>query len=111
MDGPTLPKIAEGPVAMRTLGWPDYALIDSGDGRKLERYGRHRVVRPEPQCLWRPQLTTGDWAGADAVFDPDGDEDDGRWRFSGAPLAPFELGWRGVKFWGRFTPFRHLGFF
>ena len=96
---------------MRTTGWADYALIDSGGGRKLERYGKHLVVRPEPQCLWRPVLSPDAWGGADAVFDPEGEEDAGRWRFSGAPLAPFELSWRGTRFWGRFTPFRHLAFF
>src|SRR5579862_4160572 len=111
MAGPTLPNIAETPTALRTAGWDDYALIDSGGGRKLERYGRHRVVRPEPQCLWRPALAESAWTSADAVFDPEGDDDDGRWRFAGPPAAPFELGWRGVRFWGRFTPFRHLAFF
>jgi 23S rRNA (cytosine1962-C5)-methyltransferase len=111
MAAPIAPCIAETPMALRTVGWDDYALIDSGGGRKLERYGRHRVVRPEPQCLWRPTLADSDWAAADAVFDPEGEDDDGRWRFSGPSAPPFELGWRGVRFWGRFTPFRHLAFF
>jgi 23S rRNA (cytosine1962-C5)-methyltransferase len=111
MNTRTGPAIAETPVALRTTGWTDYGLIDSGGGRKLERYGRYRIVRPEPQCLWRPALPAEAWAGADAVFDPDGEDDDGRWRFSGAPAPPFELGWQGVRFWGRFTPFRHLAFF
>jgi 23S rRNA (cytosine1962-C5)-methyltransferase len=111
MAAPVAPEIADMPMALRTVGWDDYALIDSGGGRKLERYGRHRVVRPEPQCLWRPTLGDADWAGADAVFDPEGDDDDGRWRFAGQPAPPFELRWRDVRFWGRFTPFRHLAFF
>jgi len=111
MAGQTVPNIAEAPMALRTVGWDDYALVDSGGGRKLERYGRHRVVRPEPQCLWRPALADSVWAGADAVFDPEGEDDDGRWRFAGPSAPPFELGWRGVRFWGRFTPFRHLAFF
>ena len=34
--------------------WSDYGLVDSGDGRKLERYGPYRFVRPEPQALWAP---------------------------------------------------------
>jgi 23S rRNA (cytosine1962-C5)-methyltransferase len=105
------PLIADAPLVMRTSGWSDYALIDSGHGRKLERFGANRVVRPEPQCLWRPSLTDAVWTGADAVFDPEGEEDAGRWRFAGPAVAPFQLGWRGVKFWGRFTPFRHLAFF
>ena len=50
------PAVAEAPGVMRTTGWSDYALLDSGDGRKLERYGPYSVVRPEPPALWSPQL-------------------------------------------------------
>ena len=80
------PTVAEAPGAMRTQGWADYALLDSGGGRKLERYGPYRVVRPEPQCLWTPRLPEGDWTSADAVFDPTDEEDAGRWRFKGKPV-------------------------
>jgi 23S rRNA (cytosine1962-C5)-methyltransferase len=105
------PTVADQGVVMRTGAWPDYALIDSGDGRKLERYGRFRVVRPEPQCLWRPRLSAADWDGADAVFDPSDDEEAGNWRFRTGPIAPFPLAWNGVKFQGQLTSFRHLAFF
>jgi 23S rRNA (cytosine1962-C5)-methyltransferase len=96
---------------MRTGAWADYAMLDSGGGRKLERYGPYRVVRPEPQCLWAPRLPDADWTSADAVFDPAGEEDEGRWRFSGQPKDTWPLAWRGVRFKGRFTAFRHLAFF
>jgi 23S rRNA (cytosine1962-C5)-methyltransferase len=105
------PIIAPSPAVMRTGAWGDYALIDSGAGRKLERYGRYRVVRPEPQCLWAPALGEAAWAKADALFDPEGEEDAGRWRFAGPAPQPFPLSWEGVNFLGRFTPFRHLAFF
>ena len=42
-----------------TAGFPDYALLDSGDGRKLERFGRFTIERPELQALWRPALEPG----------------------------------------------------
>src|SRR4051812_21060161 len=110
------PKVAELPSVMRTRGWADYGLIDSGAGRKLERYGRFTVVRPEPQCLWAPSLPVEAWEAADAVFDPTDEEDAGRWKLKGqaAPLGSGEtwpLGWGDVKFNGRFTSFRHLAFF
>ncbi|MGH6956503.1 MAG: class I SAM-dependent methyltransferase [Caulobacteraceae bacterium] len=105
------PAISAQPLALRTKGWADYALIDSGNGRKLERYGPYSAVRPEPQSLWRPLAGGSVWAGADAVFDPEGEEDAGRWRFSGAPLEPFPLAWGQTRFLARFTSFRHLGFF
>src|ERR1700761_5509282 len=105
------PALASTPLVMRTGAWADYAMIDSGHGRKLERYGPYRVVRPEPQCLWAPRLAEADWAGADATFDPAGDEDEGRWRFKGQPKEAWPLSWGQVRFNGRFTAFRHLAFF
>jgi 23S rRNA (cytosine1962-C5)-methyltransferase len=105
------PVISEAPEVMRTSGWGDFELLDSGGGRKLERYGRFTVVRPEPQCLWRPRLEATAWDKADAMFDPEGEEDAGRWRFPRPLPERFPLNWGGVRFHGRFTPFRHLGFF
>ena len=105
------PTVADAPGVMRTQGWADYALIDSGHGRKLERYGRFTVVRPEPQCLWTPRLSTETWLKADAVFDPTDEEDAGHWKFRGTPVESWPLGWGEVKFHGRFTAFRHLAFF
>lgn len=105
------PTIAEQGIVMRTGAWPDYALIDSGDGKKLERYGRYRVVRPEPQCLWTPRLPSSTWSAADAVFDPSDEEEDGHWRLRSGPIAPFPISWEGVRFQGQLTNFRHLAFF
>lgn len=104
-------QLAEAPLVMRTTGWADYALLDSGDGRKLERYGRYRVVRPEPQCLWSPRLPQADWDRADAVFDPTDEDEAGRWSFRQQPAESWPLSWNAAKFHGRFTAFRHLAFF
>lgn len=105
------PTVAPSPGVMRTTGWDDYALLDSGDGRKLERYGPYTVVRPEPQCLWAPRLDAAAWEGADAIFDPSDEEDAGRWRFQGKPLEAWAMGWGQARFNARFTAFRHLAFF
>ncbi len=104
------PRLSPTPEILRTRGWGDYGLLDSGAGKKLERYGRFTVVRPEPQCLWSPADPDA-LARADAVFDPDDEEDAGRWRFSRRVPEAFTLGWGQVRFHSRFTPFRHLAFF
>lgn len=105
------PAVADKPGVMRTTGWGDYALMDSGNGRKLERYGPYSVVRPEPQCLWAPKLPAEIWEKADAVFDPTDEEDAGRWRFKAQPRDTWPMAWRDVRYKGRFTAFRHLAFF
>ena len=89
--------------------WDDYGLIDCGHGRKYERYGPIRVVRPEPQAMWAP--ATADW-DPDATFVPGSDEEGGgRWvRHRDVP-AEWELGRGPVRFNASLTPFRHLAFF
>jgi len=90
--------------------WADYGLIDSGHGRKLERYGRFRFIRPEGQALWAP--ASDDWR-AQAEFIPGSDEEGGgRWDFrEPVPRDGWPLKWDDVTFTAQNTPFRHLGFF
>ena len=90
--------------------WADYGLVDSGHGRKLERYGRYRFIRPEPQALWAPAAAAWD---ADGEFVPGSDEEGGgRWRFDRpVPGEGWELAWEEVRFRALATPFRHLAFF
>ncbi|WP_179505594.1 MULTISPECIES: class I SAM-dependent methyltransferase [unclassified Sphingomonas] len=98
------------PQLMVGSPWGDFALIDSGHGRKLERYGPHRFIRPEPQAMWAPALA--DWQ-ADGEFVPGSDEDGGgRWQFD-RPVSRegWPLAWNEVRFTASCTPFRHLGFF
>ena len=102
--------LAEQLLVMEGVGWTDYGLVDSGHGRKLERYGPYRFIRPEPQALWSPRLA--DW-DADGEFVPGSDEDGGgRWQFSReVPGEGWPLAWNEVRFTAQCTPFRHLGFF
>ncbi|WP_246202995.1 class I SAM-dependent methyltransferase [Sphingomonas lacunae] len=90
--------------------WRSFGLIDSGHGRKFERYGPWRFIRPEPQAMWDSALD--DW-DADGEFVPASDEDGGgRWVFARpVPREGWELDWEGIRFNAQCTPFRHLGFF
>ena len=33
--------------------WIDYECIDAGNGEKLERWGNFRLIRPDPQIIWK----------------------------------------------------------
>lgn len=89
-----------------------YALLDSGDGHKLERFGDQTVIRPDPQAFWMPNAPIESWQ-ADARFDAKaGDDDRGNWRLlnpATPDVSPME--WRGLRLSARRTPFRHLGVF
>ncbi len=101
------------PVILETAASENYALIDSGNGLKLERYGNLRIIRPEGQALWQPALSEKDWQDVDAIFTGNTDEEGmGRWNFPKQPLGEtWPLSWDGMSFLGRFTSFRHVGVF
>src|SRR5215467_8116244 len=97
-----------------TAGFADYALLDSGHGRKLERFGRFVVDRPEPQAMWHPVLEPGRWLRSDAVFkagDAARDEEGGRWLRNKPLPESWALKVLDVTMLGRLTNFRHLGLF
>ena len=99
-------------MALETLvaePWPDWGLIDCGNGRKLERYGPITVERPEPQAMWAP--AQADWK-PDATFVPGSDEEGGgRWVHHRDVPPSWDLSRGPVHFNASLTPFRHLGFF
>ena len=86
----------------------DYDLLDSGDGRKLERFGRYVLARPCSQALWRPSRPKADWDRADASFDR---EDGNRWHGRSNLPKEWTIETAGVKFKLGGTDFGHLGIF
>lgn len=93
--------------------WGDYQLLDSGDMRKLERFGKVRVNRPDPQALWKPQTPVATWK-AEATFASTKDDEDerGAWSFSGKPPPDeWPIGWDQLKLNARLAAFRHMGVF
>ena len=95
-------------------GWTDYALLDSGAGRKLERFGKIRVNRPEPQALWQKSLPEADWMKADAVFTnaSEKEEDEkGSWTQKGKLPEVWPVTVEGVSMMCRLMTYRHMGLF
>ncbi len=63
-------------IDLATSGWPDYELLDSGENKKLERFGPFVLIRPETQAIWRP-LHPELWKTAKAEFRFDGGKGSG----------------------------------
>jgi 23S rRNA (cytosine1962-C5)-methyltransferase len=43
------------------LPWPDYELLDAGDGKKMERWGTIITIRPDLQAHDKPGLPYSQW--------------------------------------------------
>ena len=86
----------------------DYELIDSGDGEKLERYGKYVLRRPDPQALWNKTLSENEWKNVDAVFDADRKI----WKKKNESMKnEWQIVFDDLKFNIKPTAFKHTGVF
>ncbi len=91
--------------------WKDYALLDSGNGLKLEQYGAYRLVRPEAEAVWSPAMADSEWKKANAVYKPSPEENGGHWEFRGSKLDKWQMNYASLRFTAQFSGSRHLGVF
>jgi 23S rRNA (cytosine1962-C5)-methyltransferase len=116
-------------IILTTSVEKDYELLDSGDGEKLERFGKFVLSRPDPQALWSKNLSPAEWDKADGVFNRGGndmeDSNDGkgktssknqssskgRWKLNGGMPEKWQINFAGLKFFIEPTPFKHVGLF
>jgi len=84
----------------------DHSLLDSGDGRKLERFGGYLISRPEPQAIWNKKLPADQWNKAQAVF-----IETGKWRQSSPPPRPWLFKYNELTLELKLTPYKHTGVF
>ncbi len=86
-----------------------YELIDSGEGEKLERFGKVLLSRPDPQALWARRLPKAEWEKADAYFTRDSEK--AEWSFRNKLPADWPIEFGGLKFIIKPTAFKHTGLF
>lgn len=96
---------------LEAKNWRDYELLDTGDGLKLERFGKYTFARPESQAMWSRALPKSAWEDAHGVFQPTGEESGGHWIIKKKIDEKWIMNYGGIKFWAMTTPGRHLGVF
>jgi 23S rRNA (cytosine1962-C5)-methyltransferase len=102
-----MPTFVTPEIQILTSQWPDYALLDTGRRRKLERFGSQVIIRGEPKAWWEPALPESEWAKAQAVHD-----EDMPWRLSAGALREWTMRWRDLTLQARITDTsKHLGVF
>jgi len=91
-------------------GWEDYELLDSGDGRRLERFGSFVLSRPDPQTIWKPALSERDWENADATYRKS-DSDQSSWDMQSRMPKQWAIRYKDLTFQTKLSPFKHTGIF
>jgi 23S rRNA (cytosine1962-C5)-methyltransferase len=86
-----------------------YELIDSGNGMRLERFGKYLLSRPDPEALWLPHLSDEEWGKADAIYVRKAIS--GSWKYKSQFPKSWTIEYGGLSFELRPTSFKHVGLF
>jgi 23S rRNA (cytosine1962-C5)-methyltransferase len=89
--------------------WQDYELLDSGNGEKLERFGKFILARPETKAIWKKTLPISEWGKCDAFYEQK--DETGRWIFKRKLPTAWNIKWQDLIFEVRPTTFKHTGVF
>jgi 23S rRNA (cytosine1962-C5)-methyltransferase len=98
-------------VSFRSPDWREYALLDSGDGLKLERFGPYTLIRPESMATWRPALPKEDWDAAHAAFQLTASGGRGKWETRRQVESPWRMRYGRLVFRVELTASRQVGVF
>ena len=93
-----------------TENWKDYELIDSGYGKRLERFGPYIFSRPDPNALWKPFLSKEEWKKVDAVYHRS-KTGGGNWEYNKKIPSEWEIKYKDYTFIIKPTGFKHMGIF
>ena len=88
----------------------DYEMIDTSGGEKLERWGTHVLVRPDPQIIWNTKKEHPLWKRADARYHRSS-KGGGQWEFFKTLPESWTVSYRSLNFRIRPTGFKHTGLF
>lgn len=91
-------------------GWKDYELIDTGNGEKLERWGKYILIRPDPQLIWPVNGNSKLWSKADAHYHRSS-SGGGKWEFKRKLPERWQISYKGMSFHIEPTGFKHTGLF
>jgi len=112
---PLLPRKQSEPNLARltayTPKWDDYELMDTGDARKLERFGSFTLIRPEPQATWARALPEDRWNAAHGEFHAGNRGQSGEWKFSKLVPSRWMLRRNNLIFWVEAARSGHVGVF
>lgn len=89
--------------------WKDYELIDCSQGERLERWGRHFLVRPDPQVIWKTEKSDPRWRNPSARYSRS-NTGGGHWEKCEVPES-WQINYGQLTFNIKPMNFKHTGIF
>lgn len=89
--------------------WKDYSVIATGNGEKLERWGDVKLLRPEPQAIWKTE-DLSQHKGIDGVYKRS-KTGGGEWEFKNKVPDAWNISYKDLTFKIKPMGFKHTGLF
>lgn len=89
--------------------WKDYEVLDTSKGEKLERWGDHILVRPDPQVLWNTPHNHPMWKQKNGHYHRSS-KGGGEWEFFNLP-EQWNINYKDLTFCLKPFSFKHTGLF
>lgn len=90
--------------------WTDYRVLATGDGEKLERWGKYTLLRPDPQVIWHAKSDLSKYKDLDGHY-LRSSSGGGNWKFLKPVPERWDISWHGIKFIIKPMGFKHTGLF
>lgn len=90
--------------------WNDYEIIDMANGEKLERWGKYRLIRPDPQIIWKTKSNENEWNKADATYKRS-KSGGGGWHYKTKLPENWQIKYKDLVFNIKPMGFKHTGLF
>ena len=88
--------------------WKDYQVLDTSDGEKLEIWGGYKLIRPDPQVIWKTPRGR-EWKNPNAHYHRSS-KGGGEWEFFDLPQE-WTIRYRDLSFRLKPFNFKHTGLF
>jgi 23S rRNA (cytosine1962-C5)-methyltransferase len=94
------------------LPWPDYELLDAGDGKKLERWGDVITIRPDLQAYFKPGWPYTQWQEMAHWEFEEQSSTQGSWKnIKAHSPEQWVIAYGKLNFDLKLTQFKHVGLF
>lgn len=90
--------------------WKDYEIIDMANGEKIERWGNIKLIRPDPQIIWKNKSFPNEWKNANARYNRS-NTGGGAWEYKKRLPESWQVKYKNLTFNIKPMGFKHTGLF
>ena len=95
---------------MKVAEWQDFSVIATGNGYKLERWGKVILLRPDPQVIWEDTFGMDKYKGLSAKYIRS-NTGGGKWQTFGKMPDEWKISYKDLTFKIKPMGFKHTGLF